>query len=71
LERLTVNTDLGVETIECVLRAFDFVPVQSAINDSDIDAASGMRKPKLIDHQGIWMRLESAQLRRMKRHTDI
>jgi len=70
MERLTVDADLGVKPAQRIFGTFDFVSVDAAIDNCNVDPALGMGKAQLVDDKSIEMRLRAPQMLSMQRGAD-
>lgn len=57
LEGLAVNFDLARQPVERILGALDFVPMDTAVDDGNVNAASGVREAKFFDDKSIGLPL--------------
>jgi hypothetical protein len=53
IENVAIDRYLARQPLQGVSVTFDFIPVQVAVHDGDIDTTSTMTKAKFVEHQGI------------------
>ena len=53
LERLLINLELILQPVQIVAVAFDLIPVQHTVQNSDVHTHPRMRKSQLIDNKYI------------------
>jgi hypothetical protein len=70
-ERVAVGGDLSRQARESILRAFYLVAVETAIDDSDIDATPSVGKAKLVNDEDFLTRPEATELLAVKGGPDL